>query len=377
MGCAAGAPRLAFFVSPHGFGHAARACAVMQAMREVWPDVAFEVFTLVPEWFFAESLGDGFRHHLLRSDVGLVQRTTLDEDPEATARVLESFVPFDAAALGLMADLLHNLGCEAVLADISPLGIAIGHAAGLPTVLVENFTWDWIYQAYTASVPALAGPAELLHRAFGLASMRVRCRPACGEVEAGHVVSPISRPPRTGRDRCRRELGVDKGRPVVLVTMGGTPWRLAALAPLLARRDVAFVIPGGADDYRWQENLVLLPHHSRFHHPDLVAAADVVIGKVGYSTVAEVYHSGVPFGFVPRRRFPESPYLERFVRESMSGREISPREAESSEWVRWVDTLIHLPRRPTDCGGARQVVALVAGLLGEVAGCGKIARGVE
>ena len=71
MGCdAAGARRLAYFVSPHGFGHAARACAVMQAVRTAWPDVVFEVFTLVPEWFFAESLGSGFRHHLLRTDVG-------------------------------------------------------------------------------------------------------------------------------------------------------------------------------------------------------------------------------------------------------------------------------------------------------------------
>ena len=82
MGCdAAGARRLAYFVSPHGFGHAARACAVMQAVRTAWPDVVFEVFTLVPEWFFAESLGSGFRHHLLRTDVGLVQRTTLRGGP--------------------------------------------------------------------------------------------------------------------------------------------------------------------------------------------------------------------------------------------------------------------------------------------------------
>ena len=58
-GDAGGVGRLAYFVSPHGFGHAARACAVMQAMRAVWPRVVFEVFTLVPEWFFAESLEVG------------------------------------------------------------------------------------------------------------------------------------------------------------------------------------------------------------------------------------------------------------------------------------------------------------------------------
>ena len=242
-----------------------------------------------------------------------------------------------------------------MLADISPLGIAVGDAAGLPTVLVENFTWDWIYEAYFETVPALRLPARWLGRAFGLATVRVRCQPVCGEVAVGQTVQPISRPPRHGRERTRRDLGVGDGQPVVLVTMGGTPWRPSALAPMLARRDVTFVIPGGADDYRWQENLVLLPHHSRFYHPDLVAAADAVVGKVGYSTVAEAFHAGAPLGFVPRRRFRESPYLERFIGEHMAGLEIDPEEAESSEWVERVDELLGLTRRPGVGDGARQV----------------------
>ncbi len=221
---AGGILRLAYFVSPHGFGHAARACAVMQAARAVWPEVVFEVFTLVPEWFFAESLRGGFRHHLLRTDVGLVQRTTLEEDPEATARVLARFVPFDAAAVRLLGDLLRRLGCSAVLADISPLGIAAGTAAALPVVLVENFTWDWIYQAYIESVPGLRKPAELLHQAFELATVRVRCQPVCGGTRTPHTVSPISRPPRWGRGCTRRE-----GR-------AGTAAQRPRFAPRLAPR---------------------------------------------------------------------------------------------------------------------------------------------
>ena len=81
-----------------------------------------------------------------------------------------------------------------MLADISPLGIAAGHAAGLPTVLVENFTWDWIYQAYVESVPALRLPAELLGQAFGLATVRVRCQPVCGEVD-GRTDRVADQPP--------------------------------------------------------------------------------------------------------------------------------------------------------------------------------------
>ncbi len=45
---------LAYFISPHGFGHAARACAVMSAILERMPGVRFEIFTEVPRWFFVD-----------------------------------------------------------------------------------------------------------------------------------------------------------------------------------------------------------------------------------------------------------------------------------------------------------------------------------
>ena len=43
---------IAFFVSAHGFGHAARAAAVMSAVRRHEPDVGLEVFTRVPGMVF-------------------------------------------------------------------------------------------------------------------------------------------------------------------------------------------------------------------------------------------------------------------------------------------------------------------------------------
>lgn len=359
---------LAVFVSPHGFGHAARACAIMGAIRRARPGVGFEIFTLVPRWFFVDSLGDGFRHHPLRTDVGLVQRTTLHEDPEATAQVLARFVPFDAACVATLAELLGRLRCRAVMADVSPLGIEVGRAAGLPVVLVENFVWSWVYRAYLDEVPALGRPVELLEESFARATRRVRCEPVCGHAAADLVVGPVSRRPRSGRAETRRALGVPEKRALVVVTMGGTPWRADDLAPLRRRDDVSFVIPGGAADYRTEENVQLLPHRSRHFHPDLIAAADAVVGKVGYSTVAEAFHAGVPLGFVPRERFPESPWLERFIATRMSGVPISEAEASSSSWASRVDELLALPRCPRESGGADAAGELVLDMMDLEAG---------
>jgi hypothetical protein len=51
--------RIAFFISPHGYGHAARAAGIMEALSGLDPLIRFELFTMVPRWFFADSLFEG------------------------------------------------------------------------------------------------------------------------------------------------------------------------------------------------------------------------------------------------------------------------------------------------------------------------------
>ena len=63
---------IAYFISPHGYGHAARACAVMAAMHELNPSIRFEIFTTIPQWFFDQSIPGTFTYHNLLTDIGLV-----------------------------------------------------------------------------------------------------------------------------------------------------------------------------------------------------------------------------------------------------------------------------------------------------------------
>jgi hypothetical protein len=139
---------LACFVSPHGYGHAARACAVMQALFELRSDLCYEVFTTVPEWFFSESLTAPFTYHEMVTDVGLVQPDALTEDVQATVGRLDELLSPVDSLLDQIAFRLQQLACRVVLCDISPLGLAAADRIGLPSVLIESFTWDWIYRAY-------------------------------------------------------------------------------------------------------------------------------------------------------------------------------------------------------------------------------------
>lgn len=365
-----GRRRVAVFVSPHGFGHAARAAAVMAAIRDRLPAVCFEVFTTVPAWFFTEALDGSIRHHPLSCDVGLVQHDALHEDPTATVGVLARRLPFDRSAVMLLAGLLDRLGVGLVVADIAPLGLAVATAAGIPSLLVENFTWDFIYRGCAGQSPALGRCADLLEPVFAQATLRVRTRPACGAATGDVTVGPISRRPRHSRAAVRAALAIPDGVPAVLVTMGGIPSSFAGLDWLRRRRDAVFIVPGTFGQAETRDNLRLLPHHSRFYHPDLVAASDGVIGKLGYSTVAETWAAGVPFAWVPRPTFPESASLAAFVTAEMDTVTLLPGDLAAGRLDDSIERLLEigsLPARkrhpPRQSTGAAAVAALAEALL--------------
>lgn len=347
-------------MTPHGFGHAARAAAVIAALREREPGLAVHLFTTVPRWFFRDSLGPDFSLHRLDADVGLVQRDPLTEDLPATVTRLRALYPPRAALLARLARAMRRAGCRAVLCDISPLGIAAARIAGLPSILIENFTWDWIYRDYVNREPRLAPFAGLLGELVGNADVHIQAAPVCHAVPGALRVGPISRRPRAMRAATRAALGVRARRPLVLVTMGGVPHGGFMTETLRTLPEVDFVLAGGGPRMRRIDNALLLPHHSGFYHPDLVAAADAVVGKIGYSTLAETCRAGIPFGFVPRRGFRESAVLGRWLLRRGRGLRIDPTGFASGAWVRCVPRLLDLGRsRERFTDGAREAAALI------------------
>ncbi|RMF03102.1 MAG: hypothetical protein D6768_06705 [Chloroflexi bacterium] len=362
-------PKIACFVTPHGYGHAARAAAVMSALHELTPDVQFEIFTRVPDWFFAESVAAPFNYHPVLTDLGLVQRNSLREDIPATLRALADFLPFDPALVEQLAGQLTKSGCGLVLCDISPLGIAVARAAGLPSVLVENFTWDWIYEGYASANGQFQPHIEYLREMFNAAGTRIQTEPVTHRVPTDLTTGPVSRAVRQPAAQVRAQLGVAPAEALVVLTMGGAGWSHRNLSQLAQFEGAVFAIAGsGSAAIQREGNLITLPHAAGIFHPDLINAANAVIGKVGYSTLAEVYQAGVPFGFVARPRFRESGPLVAFVRANMSGLEIGEAEMASGEWLTAVPRLLALPRaeRPAS-GGAAQIARFILNRWGRAA----------
>jgi len=352
---------IAVFISPHGYGHAARASAVMAALHQLNPAIRFDIFTLVPEWFFHNALAGPFRYHPLLTDIGMVQDSALQENIPATRRRLNEFLPFAPDQLAGLAGQLKDLACRLVICDIAPLGIAVARTAGLPSVLIENFTWDWLYQGYLDQDPAMGQFIDYLGDLFQAAEMRVQTEPLCDPQPAALTVPPISRAVRTEPAEIRRRLDLPPEAQVVMVTMGGIAWQYDDLSALEQHPTYYFIVPGAGQAVERRGHLIALPHHSPFFHPDLINASDAVMGKVGYSTIAEVYQAGIPFGYVARPQFRESDFLVAFIENHMPGRPVSAAAFENGSWLAHLPDLLALPRSPRrKINVAEQVAACIA-----------------
>ncbi len=355
-------------MSAHGFGHAARTCGVIEATRRLSPEARFEVFTTVPDWFFEQSLSDPVGYHHTPTDLGLVQRSSLVEDLAETVRQLRCWIPFREHRIAGLASAVTDLGCDRVLCDISPLGLAVAQRCGLPAMLVENFTWDWIYRGYTEAEPAFADIANYLEEVFATADVRIQAEPFCQRADPAIICPPISRMPRQTCTEVRRRLRIPLEARLVMLTMGGVEWDYAGIDAQLKRledfeQETWLVVPGSTDQPRRVGRTVLLPHRSEFYHPDLILAADAVLGKLGYSTIAEVHRAGVPFGYVPRPTFPESPPLETWVQHHLPHRRIAAEAFVTWGWLDEIEPLLSQPRKPpTSPDGSERVARILVDL---------------
>ncbi len=310
---------IVFFISEHGFGHASRATSIINKLL-CNKNIRILIFSNIAKWFFDKSIAGNFELFNFQTDIGLIQKNPFEEDLEKTLENLEQFYTFETQRLELFCEKLRAENAHLIISDISPIGIQVGKKLEVQTVLIENFTWDWIYEPYVSTHSEFKKFIEINKKLNSLADFHYQTLPVCNRNEKYSLLPPIFREKRHSKEKMRKELGVPLSAKLVLVTMGGIPLTINQISFKFDVKNTFFVIPGSdVKSQITEDNKIFLPHNHNFFHPDLVHASDLVIGKVGYSTIAEVYSANVPFLYIPRENFRESIYLEKFIQSEMIG----------------------------------------------------------
>lgn len=358
---------IAFYVSGHGFGHASRDIEVLNALGRRAPDLPVAVRTSAPRWFFDLTLTRPIEWAPREADVGVVQIDGLELDEEATVARAEAFYErFDDAAEEEAA-WLRAIRATLVVGDIPPLAFAAARRAGLPSIAIGNFTWDWIYEGYRPWMRNGAAFLAQIGDAYAAADLALRL-PMHGGFSTFRSVEDlpfIARRSARAPGETRDALGLPRDRPLVLLSFGGYGLTRIDLGRVGDVKGYTFVVtsdvtanrrgdrpPDALDAARLRlpPNVRLVDEGGLYQtgrrYEDLVAAADIVMTKPGYGIIAECAANRTAILYTSRGHFVEYDVLVREMPRWVRAGFISNEDLLAGRWQAALDAVMALPPPP-------------------------------
>ena len=342
-----------FYISGHGFGHASRQIEIVNALGSLAPQVEIHIRTLAPEWLFQRTLRVPVTFTQTECDTGAVQADSLHLDERATIERAARFherLPERASA---EAAVLTRAAARAVVSDAPPLACAAASLAGMPSLVIANFTWDWIYQGYAEHLAHAPELLPAIQQAYTCAAAGWRL-PMHGGFETFREVVDVPFVARhSTRDpaEVRKAFNLPPDRPLVLASFGG----LGANDLDLRRLDCAeefeilVTVRNGAGEEA-TPGVHLLPEATLYgrgyRYEDLVHAADAVVTKPGYGIIAECVANGAAILYTSRGRFAEYDVLVSEMPRFLRCRYIDNEALFAGAWREPLRALLNAPPPP-------------------------------
>ncbi|MEN3338015.1 MAG: hypothetical protein V7647_1691 [Acidobacteriota bacterium] len=364
-------PAIVFYISGHGFGHASREIEVINAVGRRLPSWQIVVRSAVPRWLFDRTARTPLTLIDEPCDTGVIQIDSVRLDEDATIRAAAAF--YDRLPQLVDAELVHLRRHDArlVISDAPPLACAAAAAHGTPSVVLSNFTWDWIYEAYPASRVSAPALLPAIRSAYEHASAAWRL-PLHGGFETFATIVDVpfvARRATFERERVRDRLGLPRHAQLALGSFGGyglqgfDPARLDCTADwriVLTGRDAPGPLPGCVQFI--DENAV---YDAGMRYEDLVAAVDVVVTKPGYGIISECIANHTAMLYTSRGRFAEYDVMVEAMPRFLRCEYIDQEALLAGRWRHALDRLVQKPPPPErpDVDGARVIAGMIAGLL--------------
>ena len=368
--------RIVFYVSGHGFGHTSRAIEVVRAVVRARPDVHIVIKTSAPQRLYARALQGRCEVVELECDPGMVQVDSLNLDAQESIRRALEFQQRLPSLAEAEAAFLRDTGASATVGDIPPLASAAAHLARIPSVLIGNFTWDWIYEGYHGADARAV--ARDIKRAYRDAAVALRL-PMAGGFEGLESITRdiafVARRSRRTQDDVREALGLPpraEGKPLVLMSFGGygvAGLDTAALANLTQYTIATTDLTARTSTAAAADGLLHISeqdvHGKGLLYEDLVRAADVVVTKPGYGIISEAIANGPRLLYTSRGDFVEYDLLVREMPKYLRVQFLDQERLLKGDWRTALDQLLSQPAPPEQPAlngaeiAAEEILALV------------------
>ncbi|KAJ6354944.1 hypothetical protein OIU77_005529 [Salix suchowensis] len=355
----------AYYVTGHGFGHATRVVEV--ARHLILEGHIVHVVTAAPDFVYTSVIQSPrlfLRKELL--DCGAVQCDALTVDRIASLeKYSETAVIPRETILATEVKWLRSIKADLVVSDVVPVACRAAADAGIRSVCCTNFSWDFIYAEYVVDAGSQHRSIVLqIAEDYSHCEFLIRLPGYCPMPAFRDVVDVplVVRGLHKSRAEVRKELGVEEDAKLVIFQF----WRTACWVEVTGgvstswlevcvRKLCSGYVCGGSDKEDYPPNFIKLPKDA--YTPDVIAASDCMLGKIGYGTFSEAMAYKLPFVFVRRDYFNEEPFLRNMLEHyhgGVNGGEVAARILQ--------DTALgknHASDKP--CGARRLRDAIVLG----------------
>jgi hypothetical protein len=360
-----------FYISGHGFGHASREIEIINAVGARLPSWDIVVRSAVPRWLFDRTATAAVTLIDAPCDTGVVQIDSVRLDEQTTIRNAAAFYAKLPALVEEEVVHLRRHDARLVISDAPPLACAAAAADGIPSIVISNFTWDWIYQAYAEPLASHQELIPTIQDAYRQASAAWRL-PLHGGFETFRDIVDlpfVARHATFAREDVRQRLGLPLDARLAIGSFGGyglngfDPGDLDCMEGwhvVLTGREAPASLPQCVTFMH--ENAV---YDAGMRYEDLVAAVDVVVTKPGYGIISECIANHTAMLYTSRGKFPEYDVMVDQMPRYLRCEYIDLASLLAGRWRESLDHVIEKappPERPAT-NGAHVVAEMVAGLL--------------
>ena len=317
--------RIAAYISGHGFGHLAQMAPVLNRIYKLRPDCRFLIRCSLPEAELEARFNFPFAIEATPVDVGVVQKTAIAEDRQASLLQMQQWVSDMDEHIGREISLLCDFQPSLVLSDISPLAFPAARALSVPGIGIATLDWHTIYSCWLPeNDPTLARLAAAYRDCDLLLqppmAMDMKVFPKRQKIPLIAPYPSVLNLPflKTGSRNA-------------LVIFGGSDQPSYDLQALAALSEWQFLIPDAPANA--PENVQNIHFNREMQPIDLMPYVDVVVCKPGCGVLAECWRTGTPIAWVERPDFPEFPMLKGWLENTFPSCGMSKSDFQSGNWL--------------------------------------------
>ncbi|MFQ5636431.1 MAG: glycosyltransferase family protein [bacterium] len=328
-----------FYISGHGYGHATRAIEVINALAAKNPNLYFHIKSNAPHWIFELNVKASHSFYPLKTDIGVAQQTSFEIDKLQTLAQWQALYREKPVLVEKEAAFALRNDIKIVIGDIPPLAFDVAEQAGVPSVAIGNFSWDWILSEYIREIPVFADVVAHIQESYRKADLLLRL-PMHGDLSVFQNIKDIPLIARRAvepKSKILKALNIETTPQsiLVLVALRATDLAEVDLETAFSDRRYLFITLGF--ERTFENSLNVAPDFIRF--PELVNACDLVVSKPGYGLVSEIVANRTPLLYTSRADFIEYNVLVKWVRKYTVWRFISREHFTAGCWGTHLDLL--------------------------------------